>query len=289
MCDDNSMADMQKASTLSRRQFGTLGAGATLVAVLPLAANAAAAEVKESEVLIKTPDGMCDAHFAHPASGKAPAVLVWPDIFGLRDAFRLMGRRLAESGYAVLTVNPFYRVRKAPTAPPNPDFEDPDTRAALRELAGGLSPATQATDARAFIRWLDGRREVDSRRKMGTTGYCMGGPIVMRTAANFPDRIGAGGSFHGGGLATDAPESPHLLVPKIKGRMLLAIARNDDARDPQAKETLRKAFADAGAQAEIEVYPADHGWCVIDSRVFDKAQAEKAWGRLLELFRTSLV
>lgn len=287
MCDHDSMDDMQKASALSRRQFGALGVGASLVAMLPAVANAA--EVKESEVLIKTPDGMCDAHFAHPASGAAPAVLVWPDIFGLRDAFRLMGRRLAESGYAVLTVNPFYRVRKAPTAPPNPDFQDPATREALMQLSGGLNATTQATDGRAFIRWLDARREVDRKRKIGTTGYCMGGPIVMRTVASFADRVGAGASFHGGGLTTQAADSPHLLIPKMKGRMLVAVAENDDMRDPESKNILRKAFADAGVQAEVEVYPAQHGWCVIDSRVFDKAQAEKAWGRMLELFGTALV
>ncbi|MGC4029627.1 MAG: dienelactone hydrolase family protein [Steroidobacteraceae bacterium] len=285
MCDHDSMDDMQKAE-LSRRQFGALGMGAGFVAMLPAVANAA--EVKESEVTIKTPDGTCDAHFVHPVSGATAAVLVWPDIFGLRDPFRQMGRRLAESGYAVLTVNPFYRVQKAPTAPPNPDFQDPATRDALMKLAGGLNATTQATDGKAFIAWLDGRREVNKRRKIGTTGYCMGGPIVLRTAGNFPDRVGAGCSFHGGGLTTQAPDSPHLMIPKIKGRLLLAIAENDDARDPESKNILRKACDDAKVKAEIEVYPAQHGWCPPDSRVYDQTQAEKAWSRMLDTFKTAL-
>ncbi len=286
MCDHDSMQDMQKASELSRRQFGALGIGAGFVAMLPAVANAA--EVKESEVTITTPDGTCDAHFVHPVAGATAAVLVWPDIFGLRDPFRQMGKRLAESGYAVLTVNPFYRVQKAPTAPPSPDFSDPATREALMKLAGGLNAGTHERDARAFIAWLDARPEVNRNRKIGTTGYCMGGPIVMRTAGNFPERVGAGGSFHGGGLNTQAPDSPHLLIPKMKARMLIAIAENDDARDPESKNVLRKAFDDAKVPAEIEVYPAQHGWCPPDSRVYDQAQAEKAWARLLELFKTAL-
>lgn len=286
MCDHDSLDDMQKASGLSRRQFGALGMGAGLMAVLPAVANAA--EVKESEVTIKTPDGNCDAHFAHPVSGASAAVIVWPDIFGLRDSFRHMGKRLAESGYAVLTVNPFYRVQKAPTSPPNPNFQDPATREALFKLAGQLNATTQATDGKAFIDWLDARPEVDKKRKIGTTGYCMGGPMVFRTVGNFPDRVGAGGSFHGGGLNTDAPDSPHLLIPKMKGRMLVAIAQNDDARNPESKNVLRKAFDDAKVPAEIEVYPAEHGWCPPDSRVYDEAQAEKAWARLLALFGTAL-
>ncbi len=239
---------------------------------------------------IKTPDGTCDAHFVHPKTGAAPAVLVWPDIFGLRPAFRQMGRRLAESGYSVLTVNPFYRVQKAPTAPPKPDFQDPATRESLMKLAGGLTAETNVTDAKAFVAWLDSQSSVDKKRKIGTTGYCMGGPITMRTAAALPDRIGAGGSFHGGSLVTDKPDSPHLLVPKMKAHYLFAVADNDDQRDPKAKEALKEAFAKAKLPAEIEVYKgAMHGWCPPDSQAYNQAQAEKAWGRLLELFKTSLV
>jgi carboxymethylenebutenolidase len=287
MCDHDSMDDMQKARELSRRQFGALGLGASVVAMLPATANAA--EVTESEVTIKTPDGICDAHFVHPVSGAHAAVLVWPDIFGLRPAFRTMGKRLAESGYAVLTVNPFYRAQKAPTAPANPNFQDPATRDGLFKLAGGLNATTHVTDATAFVAWLDAQPSVDKKRKIGTTGYCMGGPIVMRTAAALPGRIGAGGSFHGGGLNTATPDSPHLGIPKMKASMLIAIADNDDQKDPTSKDILRKAFDDAKVTAEIEVYKgAQHGWCAIDSQAYNKELAEKAWARKLELFKKAL-
>jgi carboxymethylenebutenolidase len=248
-----------------------------------------AAETKESEVEIKTPDGTCDAYLVHPAKGKYPAVLIWPDIFGLRPTFRQMGKRLAESGYTVLVINPFYRTKKAPTAPEHPDFNDPATRQALMSLAGTLSPATALTDARAFVAYLDSQPAVDKKRKMGTTGYCMGGPFVFRTAAAFADRVGAGATFHGGGLATDKPESPHLLIPKMKGHFLIAIAENDDQREPEVKNILRESFAKANLPAEIEVYAGTkHGWCPPDSAVYNAEQAEKAWGRMLVLFKTAL-
>ena len=291
MCDNDSLDDMVeyelRRRELSRRQFGAIAMGTSLTMMLPPLANAAA--LKETEVEIKTPDGVCDAHFVHPAEGRHPAVLVWPDIFGLRPTFREMGRRLAEAGYAVLTVNPFYRVKKAPTSVENADFNDPATRTALMGLAGGLTAATAATDARAFIGWLDAQSAVDTKKKVGTTGYCMGGPLTLRTAATSPDRVGAGASFHGGGLVTDKPDSPHLLASKIKAQYLFAIAKNDDEKQPDAKDALRAAFAAARLPAEIEVYPAMHGWCPPDSRVYDHDQAEKAWGRLLALFKTALV
>lgn len=290
MCDNDSMDDMVeyelRSKDLSRRAFGALAVGTSLTAMLPVAANAA--EVKEQEVEVKTADGVCDAYFVHPASGKHPGVLVWPDIFGLRPTFRQMGRRLAESGYSVLVVNPFYRTKKAPTAPEKADFQDPATRSALMALAGSLSPQTVLTDGKAFVEWIDRQSSVDTKRKIGTTGYCMGGPFTMRTAAAFPDRIGAGASFHGGSLVTDKPDSPHLLVPQMKAHFLFAIAQNDDQRQPEAKDALREAFAKAKLPAEIEVYPAMHGWCPPDSRVYDEAQAEKAWGRLLALFKEAL-
>ena len=289
MCDNDSFDDMiayeLKKKELSRRTFGALTLGAGLLTMLPPVANAA--EVKESEVEIKTPDGTCDAHFVHPASGSAPGVLVWPDIFGLRPAFRQMGKRLAESGYAVLTVNPFYRTKKAPTAT-STEFNEA-TRASLMGLAGSLSEKTAFTDAKAFIDWLDKQGAVDKKRKIGTTGYCMGGPLVMRTAATVPGRVGAGGTFHGGGLVTDKPDSPHLLIPKMKAHFLIAVAENDDTKEPETKNVLAAAFGKAKLPAEIEVYKGSmHGWCPPDSRVYDQALAEKAWGRLLELFKTSL-
>ena len=243
----------------------------------------------ESEVGITTPDGACDAYFVHPATAAAPAVLVWPDIFGLRPAFRQMGKRLAESGYAVLVVNPFYRTKKAPTAPPHPDFEDPATRDALMGLAKSLTPETAVTDAKALTAWLDQQPSVDRSRKMGTTGYCMGGPLVLRTAAANPERIGAAATFHGGGLVTDKPDSPHLLIPKMKAHFLIAIAANDDAKQPDAKGTLKAAFAQASLPAKVEVYEGTkHGWCPPDSHVYDRDAAEKAWGELLALLKSAL-
>jgi carboxymethylenebutenolidase len=289
MCDNDALDDMVeyglRAAELSRRELGTVAIGASIALMLPRGAHAA--DVTESEVEIKTPDGNADAYFVHPKD-KAPGVLIWPDIFGLRPAFRQMGKRLAESGYAVLVINPFYRTKKAPTAPEKPNFADPATRASLMQLAGTLSPATALTDATAFVSWLDTQPAVDTKRKIGTAGYCLGGPFTMRTAATFPDRVGAGASFHGGNLVTDKPESPHLLVPKMKAQYLFAIAQNDDQRQPEAKEELRKAFEQAKLKAEIEVYPAQHGWCPPDSQVHDQAQAEKAWGRMLELFKSAL-
>jgi carboxymethylenebutenolidase len=285
--DFDEMYEISRSRDLSRRQFGALTLGASLTAMLPRLADAA--ETTESEVEIKTPDGSCDAYIVHPVKGRYPAVLIWPDIFGLRPTFRQMGKRLAESGYTVLVINPFYRTKKAPTAPDHPDFGDPATRQALMSLAGTLSPATALTDATAFVAYLDAQPSVDKKKKMGTTGYCMGGPFVMRTAAAFPDRVGAGATFHGGGLATDKPESPHLLIPKMKAQFLIAIAENDDASQPDAKTILKDSFAKAKLAAEIEVYAGTkHGWCPPDSQVYNAEQAEKAWGRMMVLFKTAL-
>jgi carboxymethylenebutenolidase len=291
MCDDNALDDMvdylRRAPDVSRRRFGALAAGAGLVAALPRAANAA--EVVESEVDIRLPDGTADAYFAHPKQGRHAAVLVWTDIFGLRPAFRQMGRRLAESGYAVLVPNPFYRVQRAPTVAANASLQDPETRKTLMGMMQALTPDTQVADTKGFIAWLDGQKSVDRKRRIATTGYCMGGPITMRAAAAFPERIGAAASFHGGGLVTDKPDSPHLLVPKMRVQYLIAIAENDDQREPEAKNVLRKAFDDAKLPAEIEVYAgAMHGWCPPGSAVYNEAQAERAWARMLALFDGAL-
>jgi carboxymethylenebutenolidase len=276
MCERDSNDDILRGNELSRRQFGALGLGATLAAMLP--AVAAAADVSEHEVEIKTPDGTCDAHFVHPAKATA-AVLVWPDIWGLRPAFRAMGKRLAESGYAVLTVNPFYRSIKG----------QPASREDAFKFAGTLSPTTNVSDAKAFVAWLDVQKPVDTRRKIGTTGYCMGGSIVFRTAASLPERIGAGCSFHGGGLTTSNDDSPHLLIPKMKAGMLIAIADNDDQKEPASKDILRKAFDEAKVPAEIEVYKgANHGWMPPDSPNHNAAAAERGWERKLALFKKAL-
>jgi carboxymethylenebutenolidase len=289
MCEHDDLDEFARRSVeLTRRQFGALALGAGLVAALPTLANAA--ETTGADVEIKTPDGVADAYFVHPAKGKCPGVLIWPDIFGLRPAFKEMAARLAASGYSVLVINPFYRTKKAPTAPDHPDFNDPATRQALMTLAGTLSPDTAVTDAKAFVAFLDRQPSVDKKRKMGTTGYCMGGPFVLRTAATFPNRIGAGATFHGGGLVTDKPDSPHLLIPQTKAHYLIAIAENDDKRQPEAKDVLRDSFAKAHLPAEIEVYAGTlHGWCPPDAQVYNQDQAEKAWSRMLVLFNESLV
>jgi carboxymethylenebutenolidase len=289
MCDNDSLDDMREYNLrqgVTRREFGAFTIGASVFAALPGIANAA--ETKDAEVEIKTPDGTCDAYFVHPSSGKHPAVLIWPDTFGLRPAFRAMGKRLAESGYSVLVINPFYRVKHAPTAPEKPDFNDPETRKQLFSLAGALTPATAQTDATAFIAWIDKQAAVDTKKKLATTGYCMGGPFVLRTAGWFPDRVGAGATFHGGGLVTDKPDSPHLLIPKMKGQFLIAIAQNDDEKQPEAKDVLKKSFGDAKLKSEVEVYAAPHGWCPPDAQVYNKELAEKAWERQLVLFKSAL-
>ncbi len=291
MCDERTVNDvneyLRRSGNLTRRQFGALSVGTGLAMFLPRAADAQA--VTEADVNVPTPDGAADCYFVHPSSGTHPGVLIWPDALGLRPAFRQMGRRLAESGYSVLVVNQYYRGKRAPVVPEGASFQDPETRTMLEPLRGALSAETHVTDATAFLRYLDGQASVADDRKMGTMGYCMGGPITMRTAAAVPDRVGAAASFHGGGLVTDSPDSPHLLVPKMQASYLFAIAENDDASDPEAKNVLRGAFASAGLQAEIEVYTGTlHGWCPPDSAVYNEAQAERAWSRLLALFKTAL-
>jgi carboxymethylenebutenolidase len=286
MCDQDHFEDDRKQfealGQVTRRQFGVLvGAGISLM--LPQVANAVA--VTESDVTVTTPDGTADCYFVHPATGAAAGVLIWPDIFGLRPAFRQMGKRLAESGYSVLVVNPFYRVKKAPTAEKGAATPIPE----LRPLAQALNETTQMTDAKAFIAWLDQQPSVAKNRKVGTQGYCMGGPIAFRTAAAVPDRVGAVASFHGGGLVNDTPNSPHLLAAKTKAQFLVAIAANDDARSPKEKDVLKETFASANVPAEIEVYEgAAHGWCPPDSGVYNEPQAEKAWSRLLALYQKGL-
>ena len=291
MCDEETLRDeedyLRRSGRLTRREFGALSVGTGLAMLLPRAA--AALEVSAANVEVSTPDGTADCYFVHPSSGAHPGVLIWPDALGLRPAFEQMGRRLAESGYAVLVVNPYYRSARAPVVAEGASFRDEATREVIRPLMRSLSAETHMTDARAFVGFLDGQDAVASDRKMGTMGYCMGGAITMRTAAALPDRIGAGASFHGGRLVTGAPDSPHLLVDKIRAHYLFAIAENDDKKDPQAKTALREAFAAAGLPAEIEVYAGTlHGWCPPDSAVYDEAQAERAWSRLLALFETAL-
>jgi carboxymethylenebutenolidase len=286
MCDQNHFDEDRKEfeslNLVTRKQFGVmLSAGMSMI--LPQVANAAA--VVESEVTVTTPDGTADCYFVHPATGTAPAVLIWPDIFGLRPSFRQMGKRLAESGYSVLVVNPFYRTKKAPTA----DAGSATPIQQVMPLAQTLNETTHMTDAKAFIGWLDKQPSVARNRKIGTQGYCMGGPIAFRTSAAMPDRVGAVASVHGGGLVRDNPSSPHLQASKTKAHFLVAIAANDDARSPNDKTTLKETFEQAKLPAEIEVYTgAAHGWCPPDSGVYNEPQAEKAWARLLALYAKAL-
>lgn len=282
---------------ITRRDFATILVGAGFAASLTSAA-AADVEVVETDVEIKTPDGICDAAFIHPLAktGSHPAVLIWPDAFGLRPSMRGIGRRIAASGYCVVVPNPFYRVSKAPfTDGSKFDFKNPDDRAKLQPLMASVNaPGNAEKDAAAYVAFLDAQKEVNKSKKIGTQGYCMGGALVVRTAASLPDRIGAGASFHGGGLVTDKPDSPHLLAPKIKARMYFGIAANDDEKQPDAKDKLKEAFAAAKVPAEIEVYPAQHGWCVPDMPVengvpiYNKAEADRAWGKLVALYNGAL-
>jgi carboxymethylenebutenolidase len=285
MCDqdhfDDDRLEYEAKGLVTRRQFGAI-VGAGVVMMLPKVVNAVA--VTEADVNVKTPDGTCDAYFVHPATGSAAAVLVWPDIFGLRPAFRQMGKRLAESGYSVLVVNPFYRTKKAPTAEQGAATPIPS----LMPLAQGLNETTHMTDAKAFIAWLDQQPSVNKNKEIGTQGYCMGGPIAFRTSAAVPDRVGAVASFHGGGLVTPNQNSPHLQASKTKAQFLIAIATNDDQRAPTEKDVLKETFAKASLPAEIEVYPGAHGWCPPDSGVYLEAAAEKAWSRLLALYGKAL-
>ena len=286
MCDqihyDDDLKDFEARGMVTRRQFGTLLAAGVAMA-LPAVTNAAA--VTESDVTITTPDGSCDAYFVHPSTGTAPGVLIWPDIFGLRPALRQMGKRLAESGYSVLVVNPFYRVKKAPTAEQGAATPIPS----LVPMMQALTETTHMTDAKAFIAWMDRQAPVAKNKKIGTQGYCMGGPIAFRTSAAAPDRVGAVASFHGGGLVTDQPNSPHLQASKTKAQFLICVATNDDQRSPNEKTVLKETFEKAKLSAEIEVYTnAAHGWCPPDSGVYNEPQAEKAWARLLALYSKAL-
>jgi carboxymethylenebutenolidase len=291
MCDEHSEKDIEEfqrlGGRLNRREFGILTSAAILGSLLPAISNAA--DVIETDVEVTTPDGVADCYFVHPAEGAHPAVLMWPDILGLRPAFRAMGKRLAQSGYAVLVVNPFYRNTRSPVIEPGASFGDEETRNIVLPMARALSAETHFSDARAFIAFIDEQDAVDTNRKIGTAGYCMGGPMIMRTAAAVPERVGAAASFHGGGLATDKDNSPHLLIPDTQAQVLHAIAESDDKKDPEAKDTLRTAYAEAGIPAEIEVYEGTiHGWCPPDSRVYNEKQAERAWARMLVLFDTAL-
>ena len=297
MADEKPEQSAEAADGLSRRDFVTLSVAAGL-AVAAGSASGAELPVVETNVQVTTPDGVCDAAFIHPSSGSHPGVLIWADAFGLRPSMRDIGKRIAAEGYSVLVPNPFYRVAKAPVIQDTASFsfQNPADMAKLQPLMASINAAGAAEkDAVAFVAFLDAQTAVNKAKKLGTQGYCMGGPLVVRTAAAVPDRIGAGASFHGGGLVNDTPRSPHLLAPKIKARMYFAIASNDDARQPDAKDKLREAFVAAKVPAEIEVYAgALHGWCVPDmplqngNPIYSKPDAERAWTKLVALYKAAL-
>jgi carboxymethylenebutenolidase len=297
---DNERKDSERndeaPSDLSRRDFVALSVAAGIVAATGTA-KAAELPVVETNVEVKTPDGTCDAVFIHPTTGSHPGVLIWPDAFGLRPSMRNIGKRIAAEGYSVLVPNPFYRVAKAPFDDASTfNFGNPSDMAKLQPLMASVNAAGAAEkDAVAYVAFLDAQSQVNKAKKIGTQGYCMGGPLVVKTAAVLPNRVGAGGSFHGGGLVTDKPDSPHLLAPKIKARMYFGIAANDDMRQPDAKDKLKAAFAAAKVPAEIEVYTgAQHGWCVPDmpaqggAPIYSKPDAERAWGKLVALYKAAL-
>ena len=281
------MCDERTESDLSRREFGTALGGAAVAGLVPTVACAAAGLV-EKDVLIKTADGVVDAHFAYPGKGKHAAVIVWPDIWGLRPAFREMGRKLAGQGYAVLTVNQFYRDVKTPIQMKGDNPRSPDNFAMVRGYMMNLTPDKVVKDAEAFVAWLDTQKPVSKSRKMGVTGYCMGGPLVVRTAAAVPARVGAGATFHAIPLVTDTPDSPHLLLPKTKAAFHIATAKNDDEQRPDEKAQFVQAMKAAGIKGDVEVYPAMHGWVPPGGPAHDPVQAERAWAKMLTLFKAEL-
>mgnify|MGYP000014377373 FL=1 len=292
MCDELTEKDNQQfllnGGKINRRDFSKMGAAALMAAMLPKVAFSDS--VTASTVEVSTPDGISDCYFVHPARGKHPGVILWPDIKGLRPAYTVLGKRLAEAGYSVLVVNPYYRDAKAPVVGPKASFGDPETMKFLRGMAAKLTHNASTSDAKAYVNFLDAQASVDRNRKIGTMGYCMGGELIMRTAAAVPDRVGAAASFHGGGLGIDdGPDSTHLLIPRSPAHVLHAIAENDDKRSPETKNILTTAYKAAGVPAEIEVYQDTlHGWCTLDYSGYNEKQAEKAWGRLLHLFESSL-
>lgn len=316
MCDEQTEAENEtflETQGLRRRELG-LGATAVVATLLtgcskestptttpeptggpptetptdPGATETTASAVSGSIVTIDTPDGSAEAYFVAPGSGKHPAVLVWPDVAGLRPAFHTMADRLAEAGYAVLAVNPYYRSSKLPILEQFDEWRTDEGKAKIAPMREALTAEAITRDGAAFVAWLDQQEAVDTARKIGTTGYCMGGPFTFRTAAAAPDRVGALGSFHGGGLVTEDPASPHQLVATMKAAALVCIAQNDDTRQPEAKTTLEQVTEAAGLPAEVEVYAAQHGWCVVDSPVYDEPEAERAWERMLATFEAHL-
>lgn len=294
MCDEMTEAEnaaWMRDKGLNRREFASIGAGAAALSVLPgctTAGEMSSSATASRTVIIGTPAGKADAYFVYPSKGKHPAVIMWPDIAGLRDAYQQMGTRLAAAGFAVLVVNQYYRSSPAPVLNSLMEWRAPAGAAKLKPMIAAITPAGTISDAAAFVGWLDGQKEVDTKKRIGTCGYCMGGPFTVRTAFANPARVGAAASFHGGGLVGTDGDAPNKLIASTKAAYLIAIAQNDDERAPDEKKVLRAAADAAGRPAEIEVYPAQHGWCTLDAPIYDREQAEKAWSRMLALFGANL-
>lgn len=289
MCDSDNHHGLIVDTGFSRRSAMQTIASAIAVAGCPTTALAATRRIIERNVRVPTGDGLADGALFHPAGrGAWPAVLMWPDILGLRPVFRAMGHRLAAEGYAVLIPNPFYRSRKAPIVTGPFDFGDKAAMAKLMTLKDTLTDERVNRDAAAFIAFLDQQKAVNRHKSAAVQGYCFGGPLAFRTAAARPDRIRAVATFHGGGLVTKDADSPHLVIAQTKAQYLVDIARNDDAAQPDAKTILKAAFAAAGRPASVEVFPANHGWCVPGAPAYDAASAERAWAQLLRLYRSAL-
>lgn len=286
MCDEFIHQGLVEDNRITRRTFGVIAAAVASAA----GAAVPRADVSERDVLIRTGDGTADAALFMPEkSGQFPAILMWPDIMGLRPAFRDMGRRLAGQGYVVLVPNPFYRSKRAPVVEGPIDFNNPSTRQTLMGYRKAMSDEGIMKDARSYLAFLDSEAKASKTRRAGVQGYCMGGALAFMTAAAVPSRIGAVASFHGGnGLVTSEPDSPHLLIPKTNAAFLVLQAQNDDAQQPQLKDELKKAFAESHRRATVEVYPANHGWCVPGGQAYDQVQAERAWSALTQFYRVAL-
>jgi carboxymethylenebutenolidase len=290
---------MSEPNLISRREFTALSI-AVGVAVATGASGATAAEMTDTDVQVTTPAGICDAALIHPQKGSWPGVILVTDVLGLRPTMRDMAQRLAADGFTVLVPNPFYRTAKPPGLSYDFDFSNPADRAKMDLLRAPLTSDAVMQDATAYVKFLDSQQQVNKKATMGAFGYCMGGPMTLQAAAANPGRIGAGASFHGGGLVTEKPDSPHLLVPKMKAQFYFGIAANDDERQPDAKTQLDDAFKAAHLQAKIDVYAGcQHGWCVKDMDlikappgkppIYNAVEAERAWGELVSLFKRAHV
>jgi len=292
MCDKSTESDIRqwlaKSHDQDRRAFNKWLVTGTVCASLTPAVFASHPR-REMQVIVGTPDGTVDALLVSPHSGKGAAVVVWTDIMGRRQSFDDMGRRLADAGYTALVVNPFYRDIKGAALPNGVSFPSDEAWQILQPMRKKLTADAVVRDATAFLHFLDQQESVDTSKKAAIMGFCMSGAYTMLAAASLPDRVGAIASFHGGGLATDKPDSPHLRVSESRAQALHAIAENDHERAPNMKGWLEQAYHDAGIFAEIEVYEGTlHGWTPTDSRVYHPQQAERAWQRMMILFGKAL-